>query len=86
MNDTRTQLTETSWKLFEALAGDAADWDGTPVWDYGHDRKLCGNLTDLKKKGLVATSVEEGTEWVHFTELGAALAQDELGHTIPVTA
>ena len=72
-----TQLTPASLALFKSLADDAPNWSGTPpCWVSAADR---GNLTDLKKKGLLETMVDErGDAFAFFSRAGVALAA-ELG-------
>jgi len=75
-------LTTPSIELLRLLAEDAINWGGTPV--YGHnvqsDHERNGNLTDLKKKGLLATDDEimhgERIVWVHFTATGRKFIKD----------
>jgi len=69
------ELSPASLSLFLALANDADNWSGTPLWD-GNKREA-GNLTDLKKKGLLKTDQDEDNKkcfWVFFTESGKELA------------
>jgi hypothetical protein len=72
-NDT---LTSGSLALFLALANDADNWSGTPCWgcNVGGSKADNGNLTDLKRRGLVTTSRDDGNEWVRFTADGVTLA------------
>ena len=68
-------LTEGSKALFLALADDAPNWSGTPLFggNVGGDRSSLGHLTDLKKKGLVETTQDEYDRkcyLVAFTDLG----------------
>lgn len=70
-------LTEGSKALFLALAEDAPNWSGQPLFggNVGGDRSSVGHLTDLKKKGLLETTQDEDDSkccWVHFTDLGIA--------------
>jgi hypothetical protein len=69
-------ITEASKSLFIAYAEDAGNWGGNPlvggnVGDAPADK---GNLTQLKKAGLVRTEIEEGNAWLFFTTLGKAYA------------
>lgn len=66
------ELTEASKALFLAYAKDAANWSGTPLvgGNVGGSKQDAGNLTDLKKKGLLTTFKSDGLEWVSFTNLG----------------
>ena len=70
-------LTEASKALFLAYAEDAGNWSGTPCvgGNVGGSKADAGNLTDLKKKGLVTTYRDEGCEWVVFTPVGVEFAK-----------
>ncbi|HHJ15903.1 MAG TPA: hypothetical protein ENJ80_04310 [Gammaproteobacteria bacterium] len=72
---TTIKLTAASKKLFLALANDAENWSGTPMFEGSKSER--GNLTDLKKKGLVTTDTDEGVLWVGFTDTGIAYAAQE---------
>ena len=65
-------LTERSEQLFKLMADDAGNWSGMPLlggnFDFTTEDR--GNLTDLKKAGLVKTVHDEGSDWVMFTEAG----------------
>ena len=76
MNANKIDLTEASRVLFVALVKDAGNWAGMPMWggNVGGSKEDRGNLTDLKKKGLVRTQQDEGCEWVTFTDLGREFA------------
>lgn len=72
------QLTTDSHNLFVAYAKDAGNWSGTPlvggnvsILGAARDR---GNLTDLKKVGLIETFISDGRSWVRFTDKGRAYA------------
>ena len=74
---TINDLTPTSAQLFIALAKDAGNWSDMPLLHDGNvDTNLAtrGNITDLKVKGLIKTTRDEGCTWVLFTEAGSALA------------
>lgn len=74
-----TDLFPDSLALFTAFAKDSGNWSGTPMIDITPEQR--GNLTDLKRKGLVTTSTDEGIQWLSFTALGKELAK-EIGHEI----
>lgn len=60
--------------LFRALWDDRDNWGGSPGFGCNvgtPDQR--GNLTDLKKHGLVRTQVGDGISWVHFTPKGEQL-------------
>jgi hypothetical protein len=67
-------MTPATEKLFKELADDAGNWSGTPLLDISSAQR--GNLTDLKKLGLVTTWRDEGCDWVNFTDAGKALAAE----------
>lgn len=70
-----TKLTEASLALFKALADDAANWSGTPpAWVSKEER---GNLTQLKRAGLLTTFVDEGDPFAQFTDAGIAFAAEQ---------
>ena len=66
------QITDTSLALFLALADDAGNWSGTPMADVTAQER--GNLTQLKRAGLLTTYVDEGIPFAVFTDAGIALA------------
>lgn len=68
-------LTDRSRKLFLDLAEDASNWGGNPPLNGNvrTDVHLRGNITDLKKVGLIETFRDDGITWVNFTELGESV-------------
>jgi hypothetical protein len=72
---TTSTLTAASLALFLELAGDAPNWSGSPCLNGNVEMNtaLKGNLTDLKKNGLLTTYCDEGCTWVQFTEAGMEL-------------
>ncbi len=76
------KLTTPSSNLLLKLAKDANNWNGTPLWD--GTKEQCGNLCDLKKKGLVTTFKDEGCEWVEFTEKGIKVCKQQFHIDIDV--
>jgi hypothetical protein len=76
----QVELTEASKALFVAYAKDAGNWSGTPMvgGNVGGSKEDRGNLTDLKKKGLITTFRDDGCDWISFTDLGQEYAK-ELG-------
>lgn len=72
-----TNITETSLKLFLEFARDAGNWSGTPCvgGNVGGSKEQRGNITQLKKAGLITTFVDEGQTWVSFTPAGKAFAK-----------
>lgn len=79
---TDRKLTERSMKLFLEYAEDADNWSGNPLvgGNVGGSKEDRGNLTDLKKAGLITTFnyFEEGRPdtWIEFTEAGKQLARE----------
>lgn len=65
-------LTAESLTLFLDLANDAGNWSGTPLVDITNAER--GNLTDLKRKGLLSTMESDGDSFAMFTAAGVALA------------
>lgn len=65
-----TQITPDSLTLLLALAEDAPNWSGTPLIDLNPSER--GNLTQLKKAGLLGTSAPEddGCVFAYFTDEG----------------
>ena len=71
-------LTPASAAMLMAYVDDAPNWGGEPLLGgnipfTAADR---GNLTDLKRKGLLTTFSDAGDEWVQFTPAGLALAAE----------
>lgn len=79
------QLTPRSLELFLAYAEDAGNWGGTPRvgGNLGGGRKDSGNLTHLKKAGLITTAVDDGDVFIYFTAAGRELAAEN-GIEIPL--
>lgn len=77
-------LTEDSMALFLAYAKDAGNWSGTPLvgGNVRQTQQHNGNLTHLKKAGLVTTFTDEGNCWLSFEDSGKSLAAD---HGITIT-
>ena len=78
-------LTPASLALFLEYAKDARNWSGTPLvgGNVGGSKQDRGNLTQMKRAGLIVTSYEEGCTWLDFTAAGKALAAD---HGVDVVA
>jgi len=71
------KITEKSKELFRKYAADAGNWNGQPlvggnVADTKYDR---GNLTQLKRAGLITTDTDEGNIWLSFTPTGVRYAR-----------
>ena len=69
-----TNISNDSLNLFIALASDADNWSGQPLIDITKEQR--GNLSDLKKKGLITTFRDDGCDWADFTDDGIALAAE----------
>jgi len=69
-------LTDASLDLFLRFAKDAGNWSGQPLvgGNFTVTRQDKGNLTDLKKHGLLTTFADDGDAWIDFTPSGKALA------------
>lgn len=68
-----------SLALFKDLIDDAPNWSGQPLFggNVGGSQESKGHLTDLKKKGLVETWVDDedrSLSWVCFTAKGRRFA------------
>lgn len=71
------ELTAESRSLFESVVKDLPNWNGTTPCFNHIDSQSRGNLTDLKKKGLVKTYRYDGEEWIDLTEAGTGFARAE---------
>jgi hypothetical protein len=75
----KMELTERSKELFRLYAKDACNWSGTPLvgGNVGGSKEDRGNLTQLKRAGLITTDVdpEDRTTWIAFTEKGKEYAR-----------
>lgn len=72
-------ITAKSLELFLAYAKDADNWSGTPLvgGNVGGTKEDRGNLTQLKKAGLLTTQQDfddRHCQWVYFTQAGRELA------------
>jgi hypothetical protein len=74
------KITEASKALFVEIAKDAGNWGSMVPTDGNIDLTGAqrGNLTQLKKAGLVFTERHDGSAWIMFTDSGTAYAA-ELG-------
>lgn len=72
-------LTAETKNLFISFLEDAPNWNGQPLLDITKEQR--GNLSDLKRKGLVETFSDEGCDWVDFTTAGITFAA-ELGYVL----
>ena len=64
--------------LFKAYAADAGNWGGTPLVGGNVKQTLehNGNLTHLKKAGMVITFKSDNCTWLEFTDAGLAFAKE----------
>jgi hypothetical protein len=71
------EITKQSLEVFLAYAKDASNWNGMPLvgGNVGGSKEERGNLTQLKRAGLIRTTIDDGT-WISFTESGKALAAE----------
>lgn len=69
-------ITSQSLDLFLAYARDAGNWSGNPPvgGNVGGSKEDRGNLTQLKRAGLIETFVSDKLTWISFTPAGVALA------------
>lgn len=74
-----TKITPFSLRLFIDLAKDAPNWDGAPLFggNVGGSAADRGNLTQLKRAGLLYTDVDDDDNciWVYFTDAGKEFAK-----------
>lgn len=68
-----TTLTPASTDLFTRLVDDAGNWSGTPLVEITWQER--GNLTDLKRAGLLSTQIDRGDVFAYFTAKGIELAK-----------
>lgn len=71
-------ITSESLAVFLAYAKDAGNWSGTPLvgGNVGGSKEERGNLTQLKRAGLITTFKSDGEKWVSFTDAGIAFAAE----------
>ncbi len=72
------KITDESMRVFLAYAKDAANWSGTPLvgGNVGGTKEERGNLTQLKRAGLIKTNRLNGEMWISFTDAGKTLAAE----------
>jgi hypothetical protein len=71
-------MTDETAKLFRSIVEDLPNWTGTtPCFNHLNAARR-GNLTDLKKLGLVTTFRSDGDDWIELTPAGEDRAR-ELG-------
>ena len=71
------KITDASNAVFIAYAKDSGNWSGMPLvgGNVGGSKEERGNLTQLKKAGLIKTFTDEGCTWITFTEAGKEYAK-----------
>lgn len=71
-------LTDRSRELFLAYAKDAGNWSGTPMigGNVVGSKEDRGNITQLKRAGLIRTFRSEGNDFIEFTEAGKSYARE----------
>lgn len=74
----RHEITARSLALFLDYAQDAGNWSGEPLvgGNVGSNAEDRGNLTQLKRAGLLTTFRDGRQAWVQFTPLGKRLAAE----------
>lgn len=73
--------TEKDREVFEAYTKDAVNWSGIPLvgGNVGGSKEERGNLTHLKRLGLIKTFKDEGCIWIIYTDKGKEVAKDVFG-------
>lgn len=81
------RLTDASLRLFIELAEDARNWHNVIPTDGNITitKKLRGNITNLKRAGLIVMREERGSSWLLFTPKGEEYA-DQLGIDVEALA
>lgn len=71
-------ITPASLALFLSIARDAGNWSGEPIVGGNVQQTLehNGNLTQLKRAGLIKTFIDRGDVWIVFLPAGIALAAE----------
>jgi hypothetical protein len=71
-------ITEESRRVFLMYAEDACNWSGNvPIGgNVGGSAQERGNLTQLKRAGLITTFDYDGWTWVAFTDSGRDYAKE----------
>ena len=73
------KITDESLRVFLAYAKDACNWGGEPLVGgnvRGDKKAERGNLTQLKRAGLIETGIDRGDVFIFFTAAGKALAAE----------
>jgi hypothetical protein len=79
---TAQNITGRSLELFLAYARDAGNWGGTPGigCNVGGSKEDRGNITQLKRAGLITTFRSDRIDWIEFTAEGKNLAAENGVH------
>ena len=75
-NTTEKVITPESMRVFLQYAFDAGNWSGQPLvgGNVGGSKEERGNLTQLKRAGLITTFSDDGL-WISFTKSGQDVAK-----------
>jgi hypothetical protein len=75
-NTTGKVITPESMRVFLEYAFDAGNWSGQPLvgGNVGGSKEERGNLTQLKRAGLITTFSDDGL-WISFTQSGLDVAK-----------
>jgi hypothetical protein len=81
MNANNVTISPAALALFLALANDAGNWSGTPLFgpkgNVGYEPADKGHLLWLKRAGFVTTQEDDdGYAFCRFTVIGRALAAE----------
>lgn len=76
--ETINTLTADDRALLDALFEDACNWSGTPLLEITPQQR--GNLTHLKKLGILQTCTEDGCTFAVFTRLGEEMYTEFTGY------
>lgn len=74
----QVEITDESMRVFKMYAKDARNWNGSPLvgGNVGGSKEERGNLTQLKKAGLITTfEYEKGFVFIIFTAKGEEYAK-----------
>lgn len=75
MNATEIPMTLATQALFKSIVDDLPNWSFmAPTFNHADSAKR-GNLTNLKRRGLITTCQDEGISWISVTDEGKAVAK-----------
>jgi septal ring-binding cell division protein DamX len=71
------KISKRSAEVFRLYAEDAANWSGMPLvgGNVSGSKEDRGNITQLKRAGLIKTQEDDGNMFILFTAAGKAFAQ-----------